>query len=81
MRPLNKEQRRRKSITVEDSIYDALGHSDTATELLADLTQSTGQPPNWKEICIRLGYAEQQLAAALVIVQAALKAAKSLRDR
>ena len=81
MRPLNKEQRRRKSVTVEDSIYDAIGHSDTATELLADLTQSTGQPPNWGEICIRLGYVEQQLAAATMIVQMALKAARSLRDR
>ena len=81
MQPLSKEQRRRKSITVEDSIYEALGHSDTATELLTDLAHSTERPPNWKEICIRLGYAEQQLAAAAMIVQMALKGAESLRDR
>ena len=81
MQPLSKEQRRRKSITVEDSIYDALGHSDTATELLTDLTHDPDRPRNWGEVCIRLGYAEQQLSAATMIVQMALKGAESLRDR
>ena len=81
MQPLNKEQRRRKAVTVEDSIYDAIGHADTATNLLTDLHYSDSPEPNWEGICVHLGYAEQQLAAALVIVQAALKAAKSLRDR
>ena len=81
MRPLNEEQRHRKAITVEDSIYDAIDHANAATNLLTDLLYSDEQEPNWGEICKHLEYAEQQLAAATVIVQAALKAAKSLRDR
>ena len=81
MQPLNKEQRHRKAVTVEDSIYDALGHADAATVLLTDLHYSDKHEPNWGKICKHLEHAEQQLAAATVIVQAALKAAKSLRDR
>lgn len=80
MRPLNKEQRRRKAVTVEDSTYDAIRHADAATNLLTDLHYRDEQEPNWGEICKHLGYAEQQLAAAVVIVQAALKDAKALRD-
>nr|DAP03160.1 MAG TPA: hypothetical protein [Caudoviricetes sp.] len=80
MRPLNEEQRHRKAATVEDSIYDAIRHADSATNLL-DLLYSDERKPSWGEICKHLEYAEQQLAAATVIVQAALKAAKSLRDR
>ena len=81
MRPLNEEQRHRKAATVEDSIYDAIDHADTARNLLTDLLHNEAPEPNWEGICIRLGYAEQQLAAATMIVQAALKEAKSLRDR
>lgn len=81
MRPLNKEQRRRKGAIVEDSIYDAIGHADTATNLLTDLHYSDGPEPNWEEVYKHLEYVEQQLAAAVVIVQATLKEAKSLRDR
>ena len=80
MRPLNKEQRHRKAATVEDSIYDAIRHADAGTNLLTDLHYRDEQEPNWEEICKHLEYAEQQLAAATVIVQAALKDAKSLRD-
>ena len=81
MRPLNKEQRHRKAATVEDSIYDAIRHADAGTNLLtATRAHRDEQEPNWEEICKHLEYAEQQLAAATVIVQAALKDAKALRD-
>lgn len=81
MRPLNKEQRRRKTVIVEDSIYDAIGHADTATNLLTDLHYSDSPEPNWEEICKHLEYVEQYLTSATVMAQEALKEAKSLRDR
>ena len=81
MRPLNKEQRRRKAVIVEDSLYYAIPHADAATNVLTDLHYSDNSEPKWEEICKHLEYAEQQLAAATMIVQTALKAARSLRDR
>ena len=81
MQPLSKEQRRRKAVIVEDSVYDAIGHADTATNLLTDLLYSDIPEPKWEEICKRLEYVEQYLASATVKAQEALREAKSLRDR
>lgn len=81
MQPLNKEQRHRKAITVEDSIYGAISYANAATNVLTDLLYSDEREPNWEEICKHLEYVEQYLASAAVMAQEALRESKSLRDR